>query len=237
MIERLFALTKSPLFGLAISFLAYRIGVYVFKRVRNPLLSPLVVSTAIVISVLVAFNVPVENYSAGGAMLSFMLGPSVIVLSVPLYRNFELLKSHYVAILAGIFAGTLASITSILLLSKLLGIDRAIIVSMIPKSVTTAIGLEISKETRRHSAYNGCFNIRNRNIRRYNGSTRHEGCKAEGSRRQRCSNRNCCPCAWNSKGCRNGRNRGRNERTFDWDSRTHNRGSCPNSTCSFRNII
>ena len=146
MIERLFALTKSPLFGLAISFLAYRIGVYVFKRVRNPLLSPLVVSTAIVISVLVAFNVPVENYSAGGAMLSFMLGPSVIVLSVPLYRNFELLKSHYVAILAGIFAGTLASITSILLLSKLLGIDRAIIVSMIPKSVTTAIGLEISKE-------------------------------------------------------------------------------------------
>ena len=146
MIERLFALTKSPLFGLAISFLAYRIGVYVFKRVRNPLLSPLVVSTAIVISVLVAFKVPVENYSAGGAMLSFMLGPSVIVLSVPLYRNFELLKSHYVAILAGIFAGTLASITSILLLSKLLGIDRAIIVSMIPKSVTTAIGLEISKE-------------------------------------------------------------------------------------------
>ncbi|MBW8382506.1 MAG: LrgB family protein, partial [Youngiibacter sp.] len=72
--------------------------------------------------------------------------PSVIVLSVPLYRNFELLKSHYVAILAGIFAGTLASITSILLLSRLLGIDRAIIVSMIPKSVTTAIGLEISKE-------------------------------------------------------------------------------------------
>jgi predicted murein hydrolase (TIGR00659 family) len=146
MIERLFALTKSPLFGLAISFLAYRIGVYVFKRVRNPLLSPLVVSTAIVILVLVALKVPVENYSAGGAMLSFMLGPSVIVLSVPLYRNFELLKSHYVAILAGIFAGTLASITSILLLSKLLGIDRAIIVSMIPKSVTTAIGLEISKE-------------------------------------------------------------------------------------------
>ncbi|MBP1919981.1 LrgB family protein [Youngiibacter multivorans] len=146
MIDRLFALTKSPLFGLAISFLAYRIGVYVFKRVRNPLLSPLVVSTAIVIFVLVALKVPVENYSAGGAMLSFMLGPSVIVLSVPLYRNFELLKSHYVAILTGIFAGTLASITSILLFSKLLGIDRAIIVSMIPKSVTTAIGLEISKE-------------------------------------------------------------------------------------------
>lgn len=146
MIDKLFALTKTPLFGLAISFLAYRIGVYVFKRVRNPLLSPLVVSTAIVIGVLVALKVPVENYSAGGAMISFMLGPSVIVLAIPLYRNFGLLKSHYVAILAGIFAGTIASISSVLLLSRLLGIDRAIIVSMIPKSVTTAIGLEISKE-------------------------------------------------------------------------------------------
>lgn len=146
MIERLFAITKSPLFGLAISFLAYRIGVYVFKRVKNPLFSPLVVSTAVVIGVLVALKIPVENYSAGGAMISFMLGPSVIVLAIPLYRNFGLLKSHYVAILTGIFAGTLTSISSVLLLSRLLGLDRAIIVSMIPKSVTTAIGLEISKE-------------------------------------------------------------------------------------------
>lgn len=146
MIERLFALTKAPLFGLAISFLAYRIGVYVFKKVRNPLLSPLVVSTAIVIGVLLALKVPVENYSAGGSMITFMLGPSVIVLAVPLFRNIELLKSHYIAILSGILAGTVTSITSVLLLSKVLGIDKAIMISMMPKSVTTAIGLEISKE-------------------------------------------------------------------------------------------
>lgn len=144
--ERFMVLTTSPLFGLMISLLAYQAGIIVYRKLKTPFLGPLVVSSALIILVLVLTGIPVENYNIGGAIITFFLGPSVVILAVPLYRNFKLLKANWVAILSGITVGSLAGILTILAMSFMLDLDSSIMISIIPKSVTTPIGLEITKE-------------------------------------------------------------------------------------------
>lgn len=144
--ERFMPLTASPLFGLMISLLAYQAGVVVYKKLKTPLLGPLVVASALIILLLVLTGIPVQNYSVGGSIITFFLGPSVVVLALPLYRNFRLLKANWIAILSGITMGSLAGIITILVLSFVLDLDGSIMISILPKSVTTPIGLEITKE-------------------------------------------------------------------------------------------
>lgn len=144
--ERFMALTKSPLFGLMISLLAYQMGVLVHKKLKTPFLGPLVVSSGLIILVLVLTGIPVENYNIGGSIITFFLGPSVVVLALPLYRNFKLLKANWIAILSGITVGSLAGIITILVMSFTLDLDGSIMISILPKSVTTPVGLEITKE-------------------------------------------------------------------------------------------
>ncbi|HSP46490.1 MAG TPA: LrgB family protein [Clostridiaceae bacterium] len=144
--ERFMTLTASPLFGLMITLLAYQAGVLVHKKLKTPLLGPLVVASGLIILLLVLTGIPVENYSVGGSIITFFLGPSVVVLALPLYRNFRLLKANWIAILSGITVGSFAGILTILVLSFVLDLDGSIMISILPKSVTTPIGLEITKE-------------------------------------------------------------------------------------------
>ena len=144
--ERFMPLTASPLFGLMITLLAYQAGVLVHKKLKTPLLGPLVVASGLIILLLVLTGIPVENYSVGGSIITFFLGPSVVVLALPLYRNFRLLKANWIAILSGITVGSFAGILTILVLSFVLDLDGSIMISILPKSVTTPIGLEITKE-------------------------------------------------------------------------------------------
>jgi len=87
-----------------------------------------------------------QIYNQGGDLLSFFLGPATVILAVPLYNRLELLKTNYKAILIGITTGTLTGIVSIIYLTKLFKLDVGVGLAMIPKSVTTPIGMEISKQ-------------------------------------------------------------------------------------------
>ncbi|MDX8336643.1 MULTISPECIES: LrgB family protein [Cetobacterium] len=136
---------NNPLFGLTISFLAYEIGKYLFKKTNFPLFNPLLVGAALVIGFLYYFSIPLEYYSKGGDIIEFFLIPGTVLLAVPLYKQLNLLKKYYVAILVGGLVGSLTTITSTIILSKLLGLDKILLVSFIPKSITTPIGIEVSK--------------------------------------------------------------------------------------------
>ncbi|WP_269851100.1 LrgB family protein [Methanosarcina horonobensis] len=92
------------------------------------------------------FRIDFETYNLGGDYISFFLGPSTVVLAVPLYKKIQLLKSDVLPIIAGISAGYIAGISSILILSNFFGLDKIITSSLVPKSVTTPIGIEISKQ-------------------------------------------------------------------------------------------
>lgn len=139
-------LLDTPIFGILLSVIAFEIGIVISRKTKNPLLNPLLVAIILVIVFLLGLGIPKEKYDLGGSFILFFLGPATVVLAVPLYKQIELLKKDFVPIIVGILAGSVTSIMSVILLSKLFRIDLSVAVSMLPKSVTTAIGMEISKE-------------------------------------------------------------------------------------------
>ncbi|MFH5837058.1 LrgB family protein [Proteiniclasticum sp. C24MP] len=140
------ALLNTPVFGILLSVAAFEIGILISRKTKNPLLNPLLVAIILVIIFLMGLGIPKEQYDLGGSFILFFLGPATVVLAVPLYKQIELLKKDLIPILIGISVGSATSILSVILLSRLFHVDLSVAVSMLPKSVTTAIGMEISKE-------------------------------------------------------------------------------------------
>ncbi len=134
----------TPVFGVGVSILAYSIGLMVAKRTRLAIMNPLLLAMVVVISILTLLGVDYQTYNKGGVMITFFLGPATVVLAVPLYRQWELLKSNLMPILTGIAVGSVAGVASIIILGRLLDLDTVLIASMVPKSTTTPIAIEIS---------------------------------------------------------------------------------------------
>lgn len=139
-------LISTPIFGVMISLIAFEIGLYINRKTKISFLNPLLISILIVIMILNTFNISLDDYNKGGQLISFFLGPATVVLAVPLYKKFSLLRENAASILAGISIGCIVSIISVVFFSKLFGLDKLIELSLVPKSVTTPIGIEISKQ-------------------------------------------------------------------------------------------
>ena len=108
--------------------------------------NPLLISIICVIGVLLIFHIDYNDYNEGGKYISYLLTPATVCLAVPLYDQIHLLKKNLKAVAAGIISGTLAGLCSILLMSKLFGFNHQEYVTMLPKSITTAIGMGVSEE-------------------------------------------------------------------------------------------
>lgn len=137
-------LTSNMFFGIFISLVAYEIGQIIYKKTKLPIFNPLLVAIVIVIALLKIFNIDFETYNQGGQFINMFLGPATVILAVPLYKQLSLLKKNFIPIIIGITVGCFVSVISIILLSKVFGLDNNIIISLLPKSVTTPIGIEIS---------------------------------------------------------------------------------------------
>lgn len=139
-------LQNSIFFGVVLTFLAYEIGLLIQKKFKMALFNPLLIASIIIIGVLFVFDVEFETYNHGAKYISFFLTPATVSLAIPLYRQLELLKKHPVAILGGIFAGVLTALVSIYLMSLLFGLNHEQYVTLLPKSITTAIGMGVSEK-------------------------------------------------------------------------------------------
>lgn len=136
----------SLFFGVVISILGYEIGLYMKKKWKLAIFNPLFIAIILVICALLVAGVDYETYNYGGQYISYLLTPSTVCLAVPLYRQIALLKKHASAILLGILSGVLASMGSVLLMSFLFGLTHKQYVTLLPKSITTAIGMGVSEE-------------------------------------------------------------------------------------------
>lgn len=139
-------LTTSPIFGVLISLVAYIIGQWLNKKTKISLLNPLFIAITLVIVFLITFNIPLDNYNNGGKVISFFLGPATVILAVPLYNKIDHLKKNAIPIIIGILLGSVAGIITVLFLGRALNLDEVIALSLVPKSVTTPIGIEISNQ-------------------------------------------------------------------------------------------
>lgn len=138
--------TNNIFFGLFISLIAFEIGLIIYRKTKFPLFNPLLIAIIIVIGFLKIFNIDFDTYNKSGQFINMFLGPATIVLAVPLYKQFELLKKNLVPILIGITIGSLVGILSIISISVFLKLDSIITISLLSKSVTTPIGIEITKQ-------------------------------------------------------------------------------------------
>ncbi|WP_319372154.1 LrgB family protein [uncultured Ilyobacter sp.] len=135
----------NPLFGIILSLFTFEIGKRIYMKWRYPILNPLMIAIILIILLLLKFNIPYEAYAKGGDIIIFFLGPATVALGVSLYKNIQRLKEYFLPILAGVIAGSSTAIVSVIVLGRLLGLKKELILSMIPKSITTPIGIELSK--------------------------------------------------------------------------------------------
>lgn len=139
-------LSNSIFFGVLLCLLSYQAGVFLRQKTKIAAFNPLLISIIIVIFVLVMFNIKFEDFYKGSKYISFLLTPATVALAIPLYSKLTLLKSNFKAIMSGLISGVLTSLISIFVMSLLFGLSHENYVSMLPKSITTAIGIGVSEE-------------------------------------------------------------------------------------------
>ena len=139
-------LTDSVFFGAVISLAAYEAGVILKKRFKLAVLNPLLIGIVCVMAVLALLHIEYEQYNEGARYISYLLTPATVCLAVPLYEQLSLLRKNLKAVAAGIGAGVLASLVSVLALAALFRLSHEEYVTLLPKSITTAIGMGVSEE-------------------------------------------------------------------------------------------
>jgi len=140
------AIQNSATIGVVISLLAYGLGVVLKKKLKIAIFNPLLISILLVIVFLLVFGVSYDSYNQSAQYLSYLLTPATVALAIPLYKQLELLKKNLFAILIAVAAGVVSSLGSILALSMAFQLTHAQYVTLLPKSITTAIGMGISEE-------------------------------------------------------------------------------------------
>jgi len=139
-------LSASSFFGAALSLLCYLIGLRLKEKTKWAICNPLLVSILLTMAALLILRVDYGTYSVSAKYLSYLLTPTTICLAVPLYRKLALLKKNLAAILGGILSGVVTSMGSVWLLCLAFGLDHTLYVTLLPKSITTAIGMGVSEE-------------------------------------------------------------------------------------------
>ena len=139
-------LSSSSFFAVTLTLVAFAFGSACQKKWKWAVLNPILIAAALIIAVLKLLDIPNAVYQDGCAFLTYLLTPATICLAISFYDQFQKLKSHLAAAVLGILAGTVASIATIWALANLFRLDEAITASLLPKSVTTAIGVALTQE-------------------------------------------------------------------------------------------
>ncbi len=139
-------LVNSVFFGAVISLTAYEAGLLIKRKFKSALLNPLLIGTACVMAVLLLLKIEYKHYYESAKYISYLLTPATVCLAVPLYQQIELLKKNLKAVAVGITAGVFTSLLGVFLLSKLFALNHVQYVTLLPKSITTAIGMDVSRD-------------------------------------------------------------------------------------------
>lgn len=140
------AVTASPLFGIALTVAAYSAGLWVNRKTRLSIANPNLIAIPLIILCLLLTGTPLADYQRGGDVIDMLLGPATTALALSIYRQREVLRENFLPVLLGCLAGCCASVGSTLALCRVFGLDETLTVSLLPKSVTTPIAVELSTQ-------------------------------------------------------------------------------------------
>jgi predicted murein hydrolase (TIGR00659 family) len=139
-------IVNSTYFGVMLSLFAYGLGSYIKRKYKLAIFNPLLISITVIIVFLLVFHIDYESYNTGAKYLSYLLTPATVCLAIPLYEQLNLLKKNVKAIMAGLISGVFTSLTCVLVLSLLFQLSHEEYVTLLPKSITTAIAMGVSEE-------------------------------------------------------------------------------------------
>ncbi len=131
-------------FTVVMTIVIYFISREINLKLKNALLTPLLLSTTAIILIFHYFGITFEEYRPGKDIMTFLLGPATVSLAVPLYLNRHVLRASFVPILVGIVCGAVSTLTTAVVLAKISGLDTLIVTSIAPKSITAPIAIDIS---------------------------------------------------------------------------------------------
>lgn len=141
---------SSVFFGVFVTLAAYFLGLKVKEKTGLAIMNPLLIAIVLVMLLLRGLDIDYAAYNQSARLVSSLLTPATVCLSVPLYEQLQLLKRHKAAILTGVISGVLTSLVCVLVLAMLFGLDHAAYVTLLPKSITTAIGMGVSEQLGGH---------------------------------------------------------------------------------------
>ncbi len=139
-------LETSVFFPVLMSVVFYLLGDILRRKFSVGILNPLLISVTLTIAVIVFFDLDYDSYADGAKYLSYLLTPATVCFAIPLYRQISVLRKNTGAILAGIISGTIVSLSCILVMAMAFGLTHGEYVTLLPKSITTAIGMGMSEE-------------------------------------------------------------------------------------------
>ena len=137
---------SNPLFGIALSILAYLAGMLIYRRFPHPLTTPLLLSAIFIIIFLKVTGISYQDYYQGGVYLNNLIVPSTVALGIPLYKSFHLMKHHARSILFGSLLAVVVNTSFTAVVAKIFGMDFFLAISLFPKSVTTAMAVGITEK-------------------------------------------------------------------------------------------
>ena len=138
-------LESIDIFPLILTLAAFRIGQLCQQKWKKPIFTPTLIGMMLVIAFLLATGMNTEGYTTGMRKMSWLMTPATICLAIPMYEQFQVLKKSLKAILAGVCAGALSCMLVVAAVGLLLEFEQSILISLLPKSVTTAIGVSLSE--------------------------------------------------------------------------------------------
>lgn len=141
---------SSVFFGVFVTLAAYFLGLKVKEKTGLAIMNPLLIAIVLVMLLLSALDIDYAAYNQSARLVSSLLTPATVCLAVPLYEQLQLLRRHKAAILTGVISGVLTSLICVLVLAMLFGLDHAAYVTLLPKSITTAIGMGVSEQLGGH---------------------------------------------------------------------------------------
>lgn len=189
-------LFASPFFGIALSILAFWVGVRIQKKTGLVVCNPLLIGIVLVVGVLLLFRIPYESYHQGGEIINMFLAPATACLAVAIYGKIRILKENCLPILVGCVVGSAASMGSILLLCRLFGLDAAMTASLLPKSRHHPHCHQRIPGPRRHRPHHRGGGADHRHLRQHRGPAAHQAVPGEGPHDRRAGHRARAPTRW-----------------------------------------
>ncbi|MCK9471075.1 MAG: LrgB family protein [Bacilli bacterium] len=142
----MYDIITSQAFGIMLTLLFYIIGTYIYKKTKITYLNPLLISTILLIIFIKLAKINLDTFLTDLSGINVFLGPLIVSLAVPIIKKIDLIKKNLIPIIVGAFVGSTVSMLSVILLGNLFGLDKEIISSIIPKSATTPIAIEVTNK-------------------------------------------------------------------------------------------